>query len=433
MPLSPPFTRLARVALATRLLIALAGLSVATGAAAEPLTFDGAVALAAQTSPTVAAVAAQREAARQAAVAAGERPDPKLAFGVENFPIGGPDRFSLTRDFMTMQRLAVMQELPSAAKRDARLALAQARVARTEAEHDEALVTARREAALVWTQRHTVEQQLRQLDALAEENRLLETMVRAQLAGGRGMPSDAVTPRQEAAMLAERRDELDTRRAQAIAALRRWIGDAAAEPLAGEPPREAMDATRLRHRLHAHPELATVERMASELDAEVQEAQAMKQADWGVELAYQRRGRAFGDMVSVQFTRDLPWFSEKRQDPLIAAKRAEREAVVARRESVRREHLQMLETDLAERDRLDRALQRNRQTLQPLADERVALAMASYRAGKGGLAEVLSARKERVELQLKALAIQGELDLAVLRLRMAADSPRGHDVPGDAK
>jgi hypothetical protein len=32
----------------------------------------------------------------------------------------------------------------------------------------------------------------------------------------------------------------------------------------------------------------------------------MKKSDWGVELAYQRRDPRFGNMVSVQFTFEIP-------------------------------------------------------------------------------------------------------------------------------
>ena len=43
------------------------------------------------------------------------------------------DRFSLTRESMTMQRLALMQEVPNRAKRDAQIAGAEAKVERERA------------------------------------------------------------------------------------------------------------------------------------------------------------------------------------------------------------------------------------------------------------------------------------------------------------
>ena len=147
----------------------------------------------------------------------------------------------------------------------------------------------------------------------------------------------------------------------------------------------------------------------------------MKKPDWGVELAYQRRGQQYGNMVSLQFSIDLPVFAQKRQDPLIAAKLVELQGVEAERESVRREHAQMLAGDWAELDRLDRALARVRDTSLPLAQERIDLTLASYRAGKSALADVIAARRERVEMLLKAVMLQGERDAAGARLHFAFD------------
>ena len=103
-----------------------------------------------------------------------------------------------------------------------------------------------------------------------------------------------------------------------------------------------------------HPELRSADTMARELDAELREARSMKKPDWGVEVAYQRRGREFGDMVSVMLMVDLPIFQERRQDPQVSAKLAEREGIEAERDAMRRELTQMLDDELA-------MLQRERQ------------------------------------------------------------------------
>ena len=388
---------------------------------AAPLSFDAAVALATRDAPVLQASQNRLEAARQAIGPAGELPDPKLAVGVENFPVGGPDRYTLTRDFMTMQRIAVMQEVPNRDKREARTAVAQARAQRAATERRIAALNVRRETALAWLRRYTLERQLALFDALFAENRLLAATLQAQLAGGRAAPVETLMPRQEAAMLAERRDELVAQREQAVAVLRRWVGEAGGEPLAGEPPPWQLHREDLAHRLHDHPELAALDSSGQVMDAEVREALAMKQSDWGVELAYQRRGRQFGDMVSVQFTFDLPLFAGQRQNPQIAAKQAERLALEADREAARREHTQMLGADWAELERLDRAIARNQDTLQPLARDRIALSLAAYRGGKGTLAEHVAARRESLEAQLKFIALQGERWATAARLHFAND------------
>lgn len=388
-------------------------------ARAEALSFDDALELAGHRAPALAASAAQAEAARAAAIPAGELPDPKLVLGIDNLPVQGPDRFSLTRDSMTMQRIGVMQEFPNRSKRRARVAAAQGKAELAEAEERTTRLAVIRETALAWIARDTAERQLAMIDALLEENRLFEAALRARLAGGMAMAADIVAPRQEAAMIEERRDELRARREQAIATLRRWIGDAAAAPLEGEAPDWAIAHDSLLHRLHQHPELAAFGPKGRVLDAEIDEAAAGKRPDWSVELAYQRRGPQFDDMAMFQLSFDLPLFPASRQDPMIAARRAERAGLDAEREAALREHAAMLEADWAEYVRLTNALRRQREVLTPLAAERVRLATADWRSGRGGLDEVIMARRERIDAELKTIQIAGERGQMAARLHYA--------------
>lgn len=75
--------------------------------AAGPLTLQEALGLAVGRSQQLAANNASITASREMAAAAGELPDPVLKLGIENLPVNGPDRLSLSRDFMTMRRIGV--------------------------------------------------------------------------------------------------------------------------------------------------------------------------------------------------------------------------------------------------------------------------------------------------------------------------------------
>lgn len=408
----------------SRRLIAFAfPLAVAVPLWATPLSFEQALSLATQGAPTLAASQARVDSARAAAAPAGELPDPKLAVGVENLPVAGPDRYSLTGDFMTMQRIAYMQDIPNRSKREARVAVAQAKVQQAESAQQLSTLTVRRETAVAWIRRYALERQIALFDGLFQQNKLLESAVQAQLAGGRGAITDVLMPRQEAAMLAERLDELRTQRAQAIATLQRWIGIAASEALEGAPPSWPLDRDALAHRIQDHPDVNLLSNTGRVLDAELQEAQAAKNPDWGVELAYQRRGEQFGDMVSFKVTFDLPTAPAKRQDPQIAAKQLERLGLDAELELLRREHLQELNTQWAELERLNLALERNQTVLQPLMRDKVALTLSAYQAGKGSLLEHLAARRESLETQLRFLALQGERQAINARLHFTNDVP----------
>jgi outer membrane protein TolC len=393
---------------------------------AQGLSLADAITLASRESPTLVASTEQIEAARQAAVPAGALPDPKLLVGIDNLPVDGPDQYSFSRDFMTMQRIGVMQEFPSRAKREARVAGAQSRIAVAEAQSRLTRLDAIRQTVIAWIARSTAEQQLSQIDSLAAENRLFEAAVRARLASGQGMATEAVAARLEAALIEERRDELRAQRERAIAALRQWIGNPSAElPLTGDAPDWPVDREVLQHRLQHHPDFVLFDARSGVLDAEVAEARAAKRPDWSLEMAYQRRGPQFSDMVSLQVSIDLPVFGGSRQDPQIAARRAERRALDADREAEVRAHAQMLESDLAEFHRLHSAVDRQRNVFLPLAEEKVTLAMADWRGGRIGIMDVINARRERLDAGLKLIALEGARQQVAANLHYTYDERAG--------
>jgi outer membrane protein TolC len=383
------------------------------------LTLDEALRQAEREAPSLAAQAAQVDSLRNSAIPAGALPDPKLLLGLQNVPVEGDNRGRFDREPMTMQMVGVMQEVPNRAKRRARVDVARAGVERATLEQRVERLKVRRQTALAWISALAVEEKLALFQTLYGENDLLVKAVRARLAGGRGQPADSVGPKQESALLAEQEDQLQQSRAQQRAALRRWVGPRADEPLTGRLPNWPVDAEHYRHSLQRHPELVLFDPMTDQAQAEVRQAEADKKSDWSWQLAYQKRDDAFGDMMSVQFSFDLPLFPGSRQNPRIAAKQATLSQLHAQREAAEREHAQQLADDLAEYRRLDRALRRSQELLLPLAEEKVALTLAGYRAGSGELASVIAARRELIEARLKHIDFEQARALTSARLHFA--------------
>lgn len=398
---------------------AVAACALALPAAASALSFDEALALAQQQAPSLQAEAAKLQAARSDAVPAGELPDPKLLLGVQSVPIEGNDRWSLERDGMTMSMVGLMQDVPNRDKRRARVEVANAGIQRAAAERAVEALNVRQATAQAWIASHAIERKLATFDALYAENRLLSETVRARIAGGRGQAADSVLPRQEAALLDERADELHRQRRQARAALARWIGEAASEPLEGNVPHWSLDAPALQRELHQHPQLQAYTPMTQQAQARIREATAEKKPDWSWEVDYLRRGQEFGDMVNLQVSFDLPLFASTRQNPRIAARHAELNQLEAEREVMERQFAEQLDNELAELDRLQRALTRTREVLLPLARERSELSLADYRAGRGELETLLAARRELIETRLKEIDLEGLQAIAASRLYFA--------------
>jgi outer membrane protein TolC len=382
-------------------------------AAGAALSFDEATALAREQAPSLLAQRSALDGAQAAQPAAATLPDPRLILGVDNLPVTGADKFSLSRDFMTMQRFGVMQEVPNRAKREARVLAADARVQRERALVAVAQLSVQRDAALAWLGVYFAERRIARLSELERENRVLIDTLDARIASGQAMPLERTAARQEALALADRRDDARRDVAKARAALRRWVGDRADEALAGEPPALAVRPEQLRDDMHRHAEIAPYQAMQAAAQAEVGEADAEQRGDWGWELVYSRRPQ-YSDMVSIQFSFDLPWQAGQRQQPQVLARQKEVQRIEAERDETVRRHREELDIQLAELQALDAQRERLQAAALPLAAERVTLALASYQAGRGGLGDVLMARREAVETQLRLI----DLDAQRLALRV---------------
>jgi len=167
----------------------LIGVNFNAGAAAAGLSYDDALAAAEARAPELSARRHAIDSAQSARTAADALPDPRLVLGLDNVPINGPDAGSLDRDFMTMRRIGLMQEVPNAAKRRARADTAAAAAERERATLAIERLTVRRDTALAWLDRYFLERQLALLDELERETRLLVQTTQAQVAGGHGMPA----------------------------------------------------------------------------------------------------------------------------------------------------------------------------------------------------------------------------------------------------
>jgi len=406
------------------LLAALAVGALAFSGSAHALTLAQTLGIAEQQAPSLQAQAANAQAARSTLTPAGELPDPKLKLGIQSLPIEGDNRWQVDQDGMTMQMIGLMQEVPNRAKRQARVEAAQAGVALADVQHSLARLQVRQRAAEAWIAAFAVQRKLKLFAQLYDENRLFARAIAARLAGGRGQMAEGVLARQEEALLAEQEDALRRDQRIARAALARWVGSAADDPLEGDWPQWSAAPEHYRHGLAQHPALLAYEPMSRQAEARVREAVAEKTPDWSWGVDYLRRGREYGDMVNLTLSFDLPLFVGSRQGPKIAAERARLVAVEAEREALEREHRQELAADLAEYERLDRALARLDDTLLPLAEEKVALAMADYRAGRGELMAVVEARRQRVETRLRRIDLARDRALNNARLHFAFGETR---------
>ena len=394
------------------LVFVFAAASSQSGFSQSTLTLAQAQRIAVERSRQVSAQDASITAAREMAVAAGQLPDPVLKLGIDNLPVDGPDRFSIARDFMTMRRIGVMQEFTRDEKRKRRTALGESVAERAVAEKSITVTNIQRDTALAWLDRFYLER-TRALVAtqaleIAHEIEAAEGAYRA----GRGSQADIYLARASRAALEDRLSELDRRVRNAKVMLARWVGDAADAALAGEPALNAvrLDPGKLDADLAHHPQIALLGRQVAVAEADAQLAKANKSADWSMEVAYQERGSAFSNMISFGVSIPLQWDQKNRQDRELAAKFAVAEQAKAQQEDVLRAHVADVRTMLNEWENGRERLGRYVRELIPLAQDRTQAALAAYRSGTTGLAAVLAARRN--EIDMRTQEVQLELDTA---------------------
>lgn len=345
---------------------------------------------------------AAARSAREAAVAAGQRPDPVLRFSLNNLPIEGDNRFSTSSERMTSKAISLMQAFPAEGKR-------QARSQRFEREADVALAmraqraaSLRRDTAIAWFERQAQEQRVALLRAQLNENRLqlqaAEAATRGALPAGANSPAvewltarDALAQTQQALLGAEA--ALDNAR-QALA---RWTGTPLGQPL-GEAPALtalALSAAGFAPHLQQHPDLALFSARLSAAEADAELARQDRQPDWSGELAFVHRRPGFDNMVSLAVSVPLQWDRAQRQDRLLAARLARVDELLAEVErwlAAWRGGLEQLA--LIDKERL------------PLARQRADLAQATYSGGNARLGDVLAARRMALALEMERIEVQ---------------------------
>jgi outer membrane protein TolC len=376
---------------------------------AQELSFSEALANASVDGPTIDAGAARVEAARRERRAAGRLPDPALVLAYENFPITGPDRLRLNRDEMTMSRVGLMQEMPSGAERRARRAVADANIARADAGLEVARLEARLGAADAWIKLYYAERRLSLLERLSGEARAWAEASRARLSAGGGSIDDAIEAEIDAARTEDRRGEAHAAMIASRAELRRWIGSSADRSLDASAPAFAIHPEHLRDQVSRHPALAAFAAERGAAEAELRGARAERWPDWSWEISYGRRAPELEDMASIEIRIGLPLLQSWRQGPVIDARRADLNRVTAERAALEREHLALLEAQLAEHRALSANVARARDTRLVLARRRAEAAQGAYAGGASSVADLFTAREQALEAELDVLDLEERL------------------------
>ncbi len=400
-----------RRACALAMAIAVLTFAERVGAIDPPLSLADTLRMAVAQSPQIESQRAMVDAAREMAGPAGELPDPKLKVGVENVPTGGPDAWSLTRDFMTMGRIGVMQEFPREEKRKLRSQRALRDADRGVAVIEVSTLAVKREAATAWlTSRYAADTERVVADQIAEAELVVVTAAGAYRAG-KAPQTDVIAAQAAVVELRNRATEAALQTKRARIALARYVGTAADRPLGDAPDiaRLPFDPARLAD-IEAQPEIRLARAQESVAAAAADVARASRLPDWSAEVSYAVRGPMYSNMISLMVSIDLPVSRGTRQDREHAARLKELDAAREMREDTLRMRRAEVESMHAEWDAARTQAARIRDEMLPLTVQRRDAALAAYRGGTGTLAAVLDAR--RAELDAKLAVVQQEQSAA---------------------
>jgi outer membrane protein TolC len=376
-----------------------------------PLTIAEAGDLALAGEPGQAALLAQAEAMQEQAAVAGQLPDPTMRLGLANYPI---ESGGFSTEGMTQAQLGFRQAFPRARSFETQRfdAQAEAFVSSADARSRDVLTATRK----AWLDTYYADQ----AHALVTESRPLfvdlVTITRSLYAVGRKSQHDVLRAELELSRLDDRLIEIDRARAQAQAALSRWLGQHAYRPVAAKLPgwNSLPPLADLRAGLESHPALAAADAGVEAKRAAVRAAEERKKPGWALDVGYgyregfQPSGDPRSDMVSVSVIVDLPFFANNRQDRKLAAALGERRAAESTMAETRARLTSEMDSEYARWTDLSRRLALYETQILDQSKGRAQAALLAYQSDAGDFSDVMRAWIDDLNIRTEHIRLQVE-------------------------
>ena len=376
-----------------------------------PLTISEAEDLAIRSEPGHAALLAREEALEEAAVAAGQLPDPALRVGLLNFPISNG---GFSTEGMTQAQLGLRQEFPrrrTRALRTARLkSLARELGSDAEARSRD-VINAARAAWLdvyYWQRARRIVADSRPFFAD------LVAVTRSMYAVGRKTQYDVLRAELELSRLDDRLLEAGRFHSEAQARLSEWLGADAFRPVAMTLPAwEQLPARAdMATMLDTHPSLRAAEARVTASASDVDLAEERFKPGWALDLGYGYRegflpsGEPRSDFVSLSVTVDLPFFGRNRQDRQLAAALGEKRAAVSSMHALKAELESRLTREYARWSDLTRRLTLYESRILGQSEGQARAALLAYQSDTGDFADVMRGYIDDLNTRLEHIRLQ---------------------------
>jgi len=393
-------------------------LEVGTAKAEQPLTLAESIQLATQNQPLLQSLDDAAMASRQAAIAEGQLPDPKIKFGVINLPVTRNDSLRFDRDDQTMANLGLAQDMTPRRKREA---ASNRMLAEADQFYTEQIATARtieRDVALAWLDVYEAQRKSDLYQRMTDDMVAERKVQAASVSSGAIKTSDVLRMDTQISMTNEKRIVALRDERKARATLARWIGQAASRSISSELPgiTDTSPHNALQAEFDKHPLLLNAAQSEKVAQLDVDNAQANLERNWGWEIGYGKRFADRSDMLSVQVSIDLQLDRANRQDRRTAEKLILVEKARKLTEDRRRELSFELESAMADAQAADARENEHLSKLIPNAEAKLNIARAAYQSGKQPLSDVWDARRDVLEIELDHWAILTDKQRAAVRI-----------------
>jgi outer membrane protein TolC len=386
--------------------------------AEEPLTLAETIKLATENQPLLKSFADAADSSRQAAVAEGQLPDPKIKIGIINLPITGNDALRFSREDSTAVNVGISQDIIPLKKRE--IASKQYE-AEADQFHTEQIATARsieRDVALAWLDVFEAQRKFELYQHIMDEMTAERKVLISRISSNGAQTSEVLKLNSRLSMTNDKRliAQSDARKARAD--LARWIGSASLRPISSELPvmSNRLNRDEALAEIEKHPLLQNAHQTEKIAQLDVDKAQADTQRNWGWEAGYGKRFADKSDMLSFQVSIDLQLDRANRQDRRTAEKLVLVEKSHKLTEDKRRELAADLENALADAEVAEARENEHLSRLIPNAEALLKITQAAYTSGRQSLSEVWEARRGLIEIEIDHWAILTDRQRAAVKI-----------------
>lgn len=384
----------------------------------EVLTLAETIQLATQNQPLLQSLDDAASSSRQAAIAEGQLPDPKVKFGVINLPITTSDALRYNRDDMTMANVGISQDIIPRKKREVASNRLMAEAGQFQTEQVATARLIERDVALAWLDVYEAQRKSELYENLIDDMVAERKVQIASVSSGGSKTSDVLRMDTQISMTNEKRILAQRDERKARAALGRWIGKAASRSISSALPQITNDISQevTQSEIDRHPLLLNAIQSEKVAQLDVENAQANLERNWGWEIDYGKRFANRSDMLGFQISVDLQLDRANRQDRRIAEKLVLVEKARKLTEDRRRELSSELESAKADAEAAQARENEHITKLIPNAEAKLRVAQAAYQSGKQPLSDVWEARRDVLDIELDHWAILTDKQRAAVKI-----------------